>query len=83
MYVIRLPNGNLRVPQSAVTPDGEVIGDAYVEVGPDDPEYERLLAQSVTEEELAEKRRRWRAGDEELRRQFEEWKAGQEETGTE
>jgi hypothetical protein len=78
MYVIRLPNGNLRVPQSAVTDGGEVIGDAYVEVGPDDPDYDRLRAQSITEEELAEKRRSWRAGDEELRRQFEEWKAGQE-----
>jgi hypothetical protein len=78
MYVIRLPNGNLRVPQSAVTDGGEVIGDAYVELGPDDPDYDRLRAKSITEEELAEKRRSWRAGDEELRRQFEEWKAGQE-----
>jgi hypothetical protein len=78
MYVIRLPNGNLRVPQSAVTDGGEVIGDAYVELGPDDPDYDRLRAKSIAEEELAEKRRSWRAGDEELRRQFEEWKAGQE-----
>jgi len=30
MFVIRLPNGNLRVPQSAIH-DGRIIGDAYVD----------------------------------------------------
>ena len=33
MFVIRLPNGNLRVPQSAIGHDGRVIGDVYVEIG--------------------------------------------------
>lgn len=81
MYVIRLPNGNLRVPQSAVltvAPDveeGRFIGQGYVEIGPDDPDYERLVGQSLTEEELAGKRSQWRAGDADLRRQFEEWRA--------
>jgi hypothetical protein len=76
MYVIRLPNGNLRVPHSAVTND-EVIGQGYLEIGPDDPDYARLADQAITEEELAEKRRGWREGDEALLRQFEEWKAQQ------
>ena len=89
MYVIRLPDGTLRVPVGAVGPGrevrraqgdtGGVIGQAYVEIGPDDPDYQRLLDQSITEEELAEKRRRWRAEDEALRREFEEFKAEQAE----
>jgi hypothetical protein len=89
MYVIRLPDGNLRVPVGAVGPGregkgaqggaGGVIGQAYVEIGPDDPDYQRLLDQSITEEELADKRRRWRADDEALRREFEEFKAEQAE----
>lgn len=89
MYVIRLPDGNLRVPVGAVGPgrndrrthaetDG-VIGQAYVEIGPDDPDYQRLLEQSITEDELADKRRRWRADDEALRQEFEEFKAEQAE----
>lgn len=89
MYVIRLPDGNLRVPVGVVGPgrggrgprsetDG-VIGQGYVEIGPDDPDYSRLLEQSITEEELADRRRRWRADDEALRREFEEFKAEQAE----
>jgi len=43
MFVIRLPNGNLQVPQTAVhTGDGRLIGDVYVEIGPEDTEYARL-----------------------------------------
>jgi hypothetical protein len=35
----RLPNGNLMVPRRA---QGEgVLGDAWVEVGPDDPDYKK------------------------------------------
>jgi hypothetical protein len=79
MYVIRLPDGRLRVPQSAVSDDGRIIGQAFVEIGPDDPDYDRLLDQSLTEEELEEKRRRWRDEDEALLRQFEEWKAERSE----
>lgn len=89
MYVIRLPDGNLRVPVRAAGPghdeasarretDG-VIGQGYVEIGPDDPDYQRLLQQSITEEEFADRRRRWRADDEALRREFEEFKAEQAE----
>jgi hypothetical protein len=78
MYVIKLANGNLRVPHSAATEDGQIIGQAYLEIGPDDPDYQRLLDQALTEEELAEKQRGWRDGDEALLAQFEEWKSQQE-----
>lgn len=70
MYVIRLPNGNLLVPESVASHGGSMIGDAYVEIGPDDAEYERLAADALTQEELDERRRRWQDGDESLRRQF-------------
>ena len=86
MYVIRLPGGNLRVPTSVLARgresrggSGSVIGQAYVEIGPEDPDYQRLLAQSISEEEMAEKRRRWREDDEALRAEFEEFKARQPE----
>ncbi|MCW2899720.1 MAG: hypothetical protein JWO67_1985 [Streptosporangiaceae bacterium] len=80
MYVIKLTNGNLRVPHSAVLADGSpeggrIIGQAYVEIGPDDPDYERLLRQALTLEELERKRRQWRDDDEALLREFEDWKA--------
>ena len=43
MFVIRLPNGNLQVPQTAIhTGDGRIIGDVYVEIGPQDADYDRL-----------------------------------------
>ncbi|WP_030163812.1 hypothetical protein [Spirillospora albida] len=78
MYVIRLPDGTLRVPHSVLTESGEdegrLIADAYVEVAPGDPDYDRLLGQSLTEEEMAERRRRWRDEDADLLRRFEEWK---------
>jgi hypothetical protein len=70
MYVIRLPNGNLLVPESATTDDAAVIGDAYIEIGPDDADYERLAGEALTQEQLDERRRRWQEGDEPLRRQF-------------
>jgi len=70
MYVIRLPNGNLLVPESVASDDGSLLGDAYVEIGPDDVEYERLAADALTQEEFDERRRRWQEGDESLRRQF-------------
>lgn len=70
MFVIRLANGNLLVPDSAISGDGRMLGDAYVEIGPDDVAYERLAAQAVTEEEYEERRRDWREGDEQLRREF-------------
>jgi hypothetical protein len=83
MYVIRLPDGTLRVPHSVLADsgddgadDGQIIAQAYIELAPGDPDYDRWFGQSVTEEELEDKRRQWRAGDEELLRTFEEWKAG-------
>ena len=70
MYVIRLPNGNLLVPESVASDGGSLMSDAYVEIGPDDVDYERLAAGALTQEELDERRRRWQEGDESLRRQF-------------
>jgi hypothetical protein len=70
MYVIRLPNGNLLVPESATSDEGRVMSDAYVEIGPADSDYERLSAGALTQEEAEERRRRWQEGDEPLRRQF-------------
>jgi hypothetical protein len=49
---------------------GRLMSDAYVEIGPDDVEYERLAADALTQEELDERRRGWQDGDESLRRQF-------------
>jgi hypothetical protein len=71
MYVIRLPNGNLLVPDSAVSEDGQVMSEAYVEIGPEDPEYARLADQAVTQEEYDERQ----AGDEPLRREFQDFLA--------
>lgn len=70
MFVIRLPNGNLRVPQTATGNDRRVIGDAYVEIGPQDADYERLARQALTPDEVEQRRSQWRAGDEALRLQF-------------
>jgi len=70
MFVIRLANGNLLVPDSAVSADGHMLGDAYVEIGPDDAEYLRLAAEAVTEAEYDERRQRWQAGDAALRQEF-------------
>ena len=70
MFVIRLPNGNLRVPQSAIGHDGRVIGDVYVEIGPQDADYARLAAQALTPEEAEQRRDRWRQEDEALRQEF-------------
>lgn len=75
MFVIRLPNGNLLVPESALADDGTVVGDAYVEIGPADAEYARLAEQAITEEDMAERRRRWQDGDAALQRQFAEFLA--------
>jgi membrane protein involved in colicin uptake len=70
MFVIRLPNGNLKVPQSAIGHDGRVIGDVYVEIGPQDEDYSRLAAQALTAEEFEQRRDRWRQEDEALRQEF-------------
>jgi hypothetical protein len=70
MFVIRLPNGNLKVPQSAIARDGRVIGDVYVEIGPQDADYARLAQQALTPEEAEQRRDRWRQEDEALRQEF-------------
>jgi post-segregation antitoxin (ccd killing protein) len=70
MFVIRLPNGNLKVPQTAIGHDGRVIGDVYVEIGPQDADYSRLAAQALTPEEAERRRDRWQAEDEALRQEF-------------
>jgi hypothetical protein len=75
MFVIRLPNGNLMVPESATDHQGTVTGDAYVEVSPADPEYARLAPQALTPQQVADRQRRWRDGDEALRREFEGYAA--------
>jgi hypothetical protein len=75
MYAIRLPNGNLLVPESATSNDEQLVGDAYVEISPEDPEYRRYAASALTQEEIDERARRWRNGDEPLRRQFLEFLA--------
>ena len=83
MFVIKLPNGNLMAPESAVDAEGQVVGDAYVEISPADPEYARLAEQALSEQEVEDRKRRWRDGDEALRREFEEYLAsrGQDDTG--
>ena len=75
MFVVRLSNGNLMAPESAFDHQGHVVGDAYVEVSPADPEYARLASQAISEEDLDRRRRRWREDDEALRREFEDYVA--------
>jgi post-segregation antitoxin (ccd killing protein) len=70
MDVIRLPNGNLLVPESATAAEEAVIGEAYVEIDPSDPDYSRLAEVALTQEQVDRRRDRWREGDAELRRQF-------------
>ncbi|MBV9446678.1 MAG: hypothetical protein JO345_12385 [Streptosporangiaceae bacterium] len=81
MFVIRLPNGNLRVPQTAIGNDGRMLGDAYVEIGPQDADYARLAAQAVTPEEAERRRDRWRQDDEALRQEFLEFARTNGEAG--
>jgi hypothetical protein len=70
MFVIRLPNGNLMVPQTATGHDGRILGDVYVEIGPQDADYSRLAEQALTPEEVEQRRDRWRQDDEALRQEF-------------
>ena len=74
MFVIRLPNGNLQVPQTAVhTGDGRLIGDVYVEIGPEDTDYARLAEQALTPDQVEERKHQWRAGDAALLHEFQEF----------
>lgn len=70
MMVIRLPSGNLLVPEYAIGDNGRLLGDAYVEIGPDHADYTRLAAEAITEQEDQARRQRWQDGDESLRREF-------------
>ncbi|SDG44180.1 hypothetical protein SAMN05421505_104163 [Sinosporangium album] len=79
MYVIRLTDGTLRVPQSLTAPDGRVIGNAFIELTPDDPDYERWLPEALSEAEFAEMRRRWREENDDLEREFLAFKAEAEQ----
>ncbi|MFI7132887.1 hypothetical protein ACIBQ1_44935 [Nonomuraea sp. NPDC050153] len=79
MYVIRLADGTLRVPQSLTSEDGRLIGNAYVEVQPGDPDYEQWLPEALTEEEVAERRNQWEKENDELEREFLAFKAQQED----
>ena len=70
MFVIPLPNGNLIVPQTATGNDGRILGDVYVEIGPQDADYARLAEQALTPEEAERRRDQWRQDDEALRQEF-------------
>jgi hypothetical protein len=85
MFVIRLPNGNLQVPETAVANGGRVLGNAYVEITPEDADYERLAAAAITQEEVERRREAWHAGDEALRQEFLEFaqRMGSGGTGSE
>jgi hypothetical protein len=78
MFIIRLPNGNLMVPESAIGDGGRLIGEGYVEVGPDDADYPRLAEQAVTEDEAQLRRQRWQEEDETLRQEFLAYRAQRE-----
>jgi hypothetical protein len=74
MFVIRLPNGNLQVPATAIHNEGgRFIGDVYVEIGPDDADYARLADQALTPDQVEQRKDQWRAGDDALRREFHEF----------
>jgi hypothetical protein len=40
----RLDNDKILIPRRAVSEDGRVVGDAFFEIGPDDPEYAEAVA---------------------------------------
>jgi hypothetical protein len=58
------------VPEYAISDDGRLLGDAYVEIGPDHADYARLATIAITEAEDRARRTRWQDGDEALRRDF-------------
>jgi hypothetical protein len=70
MTVIRLASGNLLVPEYAIGESGRLLGDAYVEIGPDHADYARLAPDALSEQEDQARRQRWQDGDESLRREF-------------
>ncbi|HEV3382252.1 MAG TPA: hypothetical protein VG142_14905 [Trebonia sp.] len=75
MFVIRLPNGNLQVPHTAISNDGNarIVADAYIEIGPEDSDYARLATQALTPDEAERRRQQWHADDAALQREFHEF----------
>jgi hypothetical protein len=78
MFIIRLPNGNLMVPESAIGDGGRLIGDGYAEIGPDDADYQRLAEHAITEEEAQRRRQQWQEEDEALHQEFLAYRAQRE-----
>lgn len=78
MYVVRLADGTLRVPQTLSSDDGRLIGNAYVDLVPGDPDYERWLPEALTEQEIVDRQRRWQEANDEMEREFLAYKAEQE-----
>jgi hypothetical protein len=68
MFVIRLASGNLLVPEYALGDD--LLGDAYVEIGPDHADYARLLPEAISDQQDQARRKGWQEGDESIRREF-------------
>jgi hypothetical protein len=58
-----------------------MLGDAYVEIGPQDADYARLAQQALTPEEAEQRRDRWRQDDEALRQEFLEFARMNSESG--
>jgi hypothetical protein len=69
MFVIRLASGNLLVPEYALG-DDQLIGDAYVEIGPEHADYARLRPEAISQQEDQARRKSWQDGDESIRREF-------------
>src|ERR1700722_7971332 len=78
MFVIRLPNGNLMVPESAGGGNGRGIGEAPVEIGPEDADYARLAEHALSEEEARSRRLRWQEDDDALHQEFLAYRAQRE-----
>ena len=70
MFVIQLPNGNLLVPESALAEGGQLMGDAYVEIGPGDADYARLAPRRHHRAATRGTAAQWQDGDAALQRQF-------------
>lgn len=45
MWPYRLGNGNLMVPMTAVSEDGRTVGDGFVEITPEHPDWGEWLAE--------------------------------------
>ena len=62
-----------REPDGPADRDGQrrrILGDVYVEIGPQDADYARLAETALTPEEAERRRDQWRQDDEALRQEF-------------